>query len=129
MSKGLEELKRMAYENACCRCQYCIDNKCTNKGECVWKTIEEELKELEECREMMKRFNEACVPMILDNETEKKLKVLEIIKNKKVDTHSLRRLNLEEYNYGVMLGKKNIPVYECELLTQDEFDLLKEALL
>ena len=42
-------------------------------------TIEKELKELEERREMMKRFNEACVPMILDNETENKLKALEII--------------------------------------------------
>lgn len=45
MTKGLKELKRMAYENACCRCQYYINNKCTNKGECVWKTIEKELKE------------------------------------------------------------------------------------
>lgn len=50
MSKGLEELKRLAYENACCRCQYCIDNKCTNKGECVWKTIENELKEYEQLK-------------------------------------------------------------------------------
>ena len=47
MSKGLEELKRMAYENACCRCQYYIDKKCTNNYECVWKTIEKELKALE----------------------------------------------------------------------------------
>ena len=47
MSKGLKELKRLAYENACCRCQYYIDNKCTNEGECVWKTIEKELKALE----------------------------------------------------------------------------------
>lgn len=59
---------------------------------------------------------------------ESALKVLEIIKNKKVDTHSLRRLNLEEYNYGVMLGKKNIPVYECELLTLEEYNLLKDNL-
>lgn len=43
-SKGLEELKRMAYENACCRCQYYIDKKCSNNGECVWKTIEKGLK-------------------------------------------------------------------------------------
>lgn len=47
MNEGLKELKRMAYENACCRCQYYIDKKCTNKGECVWKTIEKELKEYE----------------------------------------------------------------------------------
>ena len=79
MSKGLEELKRLAYENACCRCQYYIDKKCTNNYECVWKTIEKELKELEERREMMRRFNDACVPMILDNEIEKKLKALNVI--------------------------------------------------
>lgn len=45
MTKELEELKRLAYENACCRCQYYIDNKCINKGECVWLNIETALKE------------------------------------------------------------------------------------
>lgn len=47
MIKGLEELKRMAYENACCRCQYYKDKECTNKGNCVWKTIEINLKALD----------------------------------------------------------------------------------
>lgn len=42
--------------------------------------IERSLKELEVRREMMRRFNEACVPTILDNETEKKLKEHEEIK-------------------------------------------------
>ena len=46
MSKGLEEFKRLAYENACCRCQYYIDKKCTNKHECIWLDIEKELKAL-----------------------------------------------------------------------------------
>ena len=48
MTKGLEELRRMARENACCRCQYHEDGECyNNKGECVWKTIEKDLKTLE----------------------------------------------------------------------------------
>ncbi len=40
---GLEEFKRLAYENACCRCQYHENGKCQNKGECVWSNIEKEL--------------------------------------------------------------------------------------
>lgn len=44
---GLEELKRLAYENACCRCQYYENGKCQNKGECVWSSIEKELKAFE----------------------------------------------------------------------------------
>lgn len=41
---ALEELKRLAYENACCRCQYYDNGKCKNdKGECVWLSIQKEL--------------------------------------------------------------------------------------
>jgi len=43
--QGFEDMK---YYSACCRCQYYIDKKCTNKGECVWKNIENELKEKDE---------------------------------------------------------------------------------
>lgn len=59
----------------------------------------------------------------------KKAQVFDIIKSKNVDTHSLRHLTLEEYNYGVMLGKKNIPIYECEILTQEEYDFVKGEIL
>lgn len=52
MSKGLEELKRLAYENACCRCQYYINNQCVNNNECVWKTIGKDLKALEIIKEI-----------------------------------------------------------------------------
>ncbi len=44
---ALEELKRLAHENACCRCQYYENGECKNKGECVWSNIEKELKALE----------------------------------------------------------------------------------
>lgn len=60
---------------------------------------------------------------------EKELNVLKIIKEKKVDTFSLRKLTLDEYNYGVKLGKKNTTIYECELLTQEEYDSIREILL
>lgn len=58
----------------------------------------------------------------------KKAQAFDVIKEKKVDTYSLRCLNLEEYNRGVMLGKKHIPVYECEVLAEEEWNLLKEVL-
>ena len=43
MKSNLDELNRLAYENACIRCQYYVDGKCFNRGECVWKGIREEL--------------------------------------------------------------------------------------
>ena len=51
MNKGLEELRRLAYENGCCRCQYWKDKKCNNGYECVWLDIEKELKALEIIKE------------------------------------------------------------------------------
>lgn len=85
-----------------------------------------ELKELEERREMMRRFNEACVPMILDNETEKKLRALEIIEKKEVDVALLKLSeNVERYNAQIKLTHLTIPYFE---LTPKEYDLLKEVL-
>lgn len=70
MSKGLEALKNIKREKP-------TFFSAIYDGD-MWEedieTIEKELKELEERREMMKRFNEACVPMVLDNRTEKALK-------------------------------------------------------
>lgn len=106
MSKGLDALKR--YRDIPTTMDYDI--------------IEQELKELDERREMMKRFNEACVPTILDNETEKKLKALEIIKEKRVDVAELVvSCDLKAYNYLFRLVEK-------WQLTQEEYDLLKEVL-
>ena len=75
MSKGLEALKTIRHIHD----MECGKDESINKD---FDIIEKELKELEDRREMMRRFNEDCVPMILDNETEKKLKALEIIKEK-----------------------------------------------
>lgn len=140
MSKGLEELKRLAYENACCRCQYYIDNQCTNKGECVWKTIEKELKDYQEIKEIAKHYNwDSITSEIFNVKTDRKYRDLfdsaivsiqkdyrkarafDIIKNKRVNIEYLRSCkSLEDYN--------NILIERWQL-TQEEYDLLKEELL
>ena len=51
MSKNLDDLKRLAFENACIRCQYYVDKQCWNRCECVWKNIEKALKALEIIKE------------------------------------------------------------------------------
>lgn len=50
--KPIKELKRLAKENACCRCQYFKNKKCNNKDvkSCVWKQITRELEKLEYIR-------------------------------------------------------------------------------
>ena len=105
---GLEALKRIRQET--CPATYMSD---FDKNECC-DIIEKDLKELEERREMMRRFNEACVPMILDNETEKKLKALEIIKEKV--------LEIDDF-------MKKIETKDYILLTDEEYELLKEVIM
>jgi len=60
-----------------------------------------------------------------DDETTKKLKVLEIIKNKEINIHALL-LHLKRFDspdgYNALVGEK----YQ---LTQEEYNLLKEVLL
>lgn len=60
-----------------------------------------------------------------DNETTKKLKALEIIKNKEINIHTLL-LHLKRFDsqdgYNALVGEK----YK---LTQEEYELLKEVLL
>lgn len=60
---------------------------------------------------------------IIDNETQKKLKTLEIIKKKEVNVAALLELdNLQQYNdYCDMVGG-------CKKLTQEEYEFLKEVL-
>ena len=84
--------------------------------------IEKELKELEERREMMKRFNEACVPMILDNETEKKLKALEIIKKWHI------YLDIDHKNNAYLMCITCNGETWCVAIPKEEYDLLKEIL-
>lgn len=108
MSKELENLKRLSYENACCRCQYYIDNKCSNKGECIWLNIETALDRLEELEELVNVL--AIREHRLTEETDKQHRVLEIIK----ECVGIDMILFNADQYG---------------LTKEEFDLLKEVLL
>lgn len=52
MSNELETLEKLAYENACCRCQYYDKKGCSlsyrsNERSCFWLDIEKELKAFE----------------------------------------------------------------------------------
>ena len=42
--KNKQSFEDLKYYSACCRCQYYIDKKCTNKHECIWLDIEKDLK-------------------------------------------------------------------------------------
>lgn len=107
MSKGLEALKEL------------LRNHPYHEEDCDRVvTIEKELKELKERREMMRRFNEACVPMILENETEKKLKALEIIKD-------FVWIENDEIHLG-LYGDSEIVLRENDFETQEEYELLKK---
>lgn len=99
MNKGLEELERLAYENACCRCQYWSEKGCSlhyqdNYRSCVWLCIERELKAFETI--------------------DKKSVIVELVR--KTD-------NVEDYNFASRDDNYAIA------LTREEYDLLKEALL
>ena len=77
---------------ACKDCQYYENEKCMNKGDCFWLDLE------------------------------RKLKALEIIKEKRVNVDLFYySKNLEDYNRNITTNNR--------LLTQTEFDLLKEVLL
>ena len=80
----------------------------------LFEIIETALKELD--------FKRMVIVDFLTGNDEKKLKALEIIKEKKVNIRGLSRLTLEEYN-------ENRRSHKEEQLTQEEFDLLKEVLL
>lgn len=84
--------------------------------------IETALKENAELKKMIRNFNEAIgEPMIITPSIEKKLKALEIVKNKRVDVGCLlKSKDLEDYNF-FRYGKWR--------LTQEEYDLLKKVLL
>ena len=88
--------------------------------------VEDALNELHERREMMQRFNEACVPSVIDDDTYKKAKALDIIKKKQVNMFGL----LIAINEGHKeMYNNNYHKDVVEKLTQEEFDFLKEVLL
>ena len=57
---------------------------------------------------------------------EKELKALEIIKEKEADIYGIKN-SIDVYDYNV--GVENEDNFENRVLTQDEYNLLKEVLL
>lgn len=56
----------------------------------------------------------------------KELKAFQIVKDKNVDTFFIKKVSLEEYNKKMQVFYTN---YSCRLLTQEEYDLIREVLL
>lgn len=86
------------------------------------KISDDDLEKLKNQRMFICGSGESKVELLFDEETQKKLKALEIIKEKEVNVGLLSRCaNAERYNNGIC--------YEPRYLTQEEYDLLKEVLL
>ena len=132
MSKGLEALQRLFDHN--------YGNDFYIKAEEDAETIEKELKDYNEIKEIAKHYNfedlghevykidtdrkwqlKFDAGIVAIQEDYRKARALEIIKKKNVDITSLRcASSLEDYN-----RKEN----GFDPLTQEEYDLLKEVLL
>lgn len=91
---GLKELKRLALENACCRCQYYNNGKCENKDKCVWLEIADELKTLRVLKKHFKieafkvgyNFNKHYAINISDKETDdERYNLMEYIEEKEYE--------------------------------------------
>ena len=89
-----------------------------------YNIIENALKELEFYQKRDKTFKNDV------NKLVKKLKALEIIKEKKVDLTNLLFIYEHEPQYGLKVYNNSVNKYRGEKeLTQEEYDLLKEVLL
>ena len=97
-----EEFKRLAYENACCHCQFFINNECYSPyNTCVWYLIQKDLDRLE-----------------------KYDKAKEIIKKKKVSVTYILYLS------KAYVKELQLDVYNSQFIdniTQEEFNLIVEA--
>lgn len=126
MNEGLEALQEMCDEAISSICRYIprqAHEEVTGYFDKRKTIIEKELKELEERREMMKRFNEASVPSVIDDDTYKKVKALDVIKpyiNDLIGCNVYDR-DFVEYFIETKHGRK--------FISKEEYDSLKEELL
>ena len=140
MSKGLEALERLF-----CAGRLDLDYVLNGKQNQDYKIVETALKDYEMMKQpkiiftdkkisdddleklinqgiIVGNLEQSKIEPLFDNETQNKLKALEIIKEKEVNVGLLSRCaNAERYNKGIC--------YEPRYLTQEEYDLLKEELL
>lgn len=117
MSKELEALKKIG--DVC-------DIKDTNYYKIVESALIQAQKDKKELQDLKSAINKGSMiaQWSHDYQHEKELKALEIIKEKKVfPSIILETKNLEEYN----INFKDIECLHYRLLTQEEFDLLKEV--
>lgn len=120
--KSKEELKRLAYENACCRCQYYENKKCNNKDTCVWKQIISDLEEYESIVDCLADYNlditrlrEICIFYLMKKDYLKKLeKAIEIIKPHLYFHKLTEKISFIDYVIDAKDNKEN-------------YDLLKEV--
>lgn len=123
MSKELEALNRI-YD------KYVTDDESLEDDK-LFSIVETALKENVELKKMIRNFNEAIgEPQIITPTIEKKLKALEIIKEKEVNISFFMMYIKEDYCYE-WYEKDHKAMFPAtkKLLTQEEFDLLKEVLL
>ena len=121
MSEELDALKDFYIFFKQCEIENKYDKQLTNHFLNLHNIIEKALIELGERREMMRRFNEACVPTILEDEVAKKLSALDIIKNNPFNnTWFVYYKDYEDYYENAEY------VDESKRLTKEEYDLLKE---
>lgn len=85
------------------------------------KISDDDLEKLKNQRMFLCSSGESKIELLFDEETQKKLKALEIIKNKQVNVFVLLHIgDLETYN-DMIADNRN--------LTKEEYDLLKDVLL
>ena len=110
MSKGLEMLEILKQRNGNLKINHKIGSR---------DIANQEIKEITQC------FDNYVIPVI-----EKELKALEIIKTKNVDIFFLINScdEVDKYNEEIIDNTMYYCYSNCRKLTQEEFDLLKEAL-
>lgn len=119
MNNALEALEKLTNYKCSCMSEKVECKEIIEKALKDYEKIKFEHSELKTYHYDLLKENE-----MLHNQNVKKLKALKIIKEKKVDIHILTtaiKLN-DIYQY-------NARFENCAQLTQEEFDLLKEALL
>ena len=85
---------------------------------------DEDLEKLKNQRVLVDSLKQGEIKPLFDEETQKKLKALEIIKSKNIDTSILKSSSsLEFYTYWACSNQRQ------NNLTKEEYDLLKEVLL
>ena len=130
MSKELESLEHLM-NNCCDTCSNEVCGTKRNNG-CShfrnYKIIETALKNYENSQRIETEVEKYYYKTLVDNENKKKLKALDIIKEKGVLQFCMLGVSLNDYNESVDISNKEWPFQNYKHLTQEEFDLLKEVL-